>query len=73
MRGLVEGIRKHRLGERIGSTQADYDRQHRFQQFVMIRLYDQTTNQGQRVVSPAVEWYVWLATIDLVLEAMEWE
>lgn len=39
--------------------------------FAMIRLIDQTTNQGQRVVSPAAAWYVWLATIDLMLEDIE--
>lgn len=71
MRGLVEGIRKQRLEERIGGAQADCDRRHRCQQFAMIQLIDQTANQGERVVSPAATWYVWLVTIDLMLEAME--
>lgn len=71
MRGLVEGIRKQRLEERIGGAQADCDRRHRCQQFAMIQLIDQTANQGERVISPAATWYVWLVTIDLMLEAME--
>lgn len=68
--GWLRGLESTGL-RREGGTQADCDRRHRFRQFAMIRLIDQTANQGQRVVSPAVAWYVWLATIDLMLEAVE--
>lgn len=49
----------------------DCDRRHRCRHLGMIPLIDRRANQGERVISPAATWYVWLVTIDRMFEAVE--